>query len=325
LCPTASWAPPHTESSPRGMSESPAASPSKYNGNEIPGPGTYNHATDQRGGNYLGDAPAYSMGARKAVYTADGNSPGPVYSPEKIVSPTGQCRIGDTSNPNLFSFGNSKRFLGATTGGDPGPGQYPQSCTRTGTGMLGDAPKYGFGTSAQREVNVSPRGTRSSTGPRFISKEHAAKANFSIHSPGPLLYNPTEGLGVQLSGTGQPNSPRYTMRPRLANYQPPGGTAKGGPPGPGTYNAMTAFGAQSHSARATAASFGFGTSERHRPELQPKKTAYIGKEFERQNWGIHSPGPSMYATRQTIGPGAGVGQVKVSPSFSFGGESRFAY
>jgi hypothetical protein len=32
-------------------------------------------------------------------------------------------------------------------------------------------------------------------------------------------------------------------------------------------------------------SFGFGTSERHRPELQPKKTMYVGKDFERQNLG----------------------------------------
>jgi len=204
--------------------------------------------------------------------------------------------------------------------GDPGPGQYPQDRTRVGTGMLGDAPKYGFGTSAQREPAKSPRGKR------FISKAHATKSNYGEHSPGPLVYKLIDGLGTSYAGTGQPNSPRYTMRPRLANYQPPGSSpGKEGQPGPGTYNAMTAFGSQYHSARATAPIYGFGTSERHRPELQPKKTMYIGKDYERQNWGIHSPGPSMYATKQTIGPGAGVGQIRVSPSFSFGGESRFAY
>ena len=72
-----------------------------------------------------------------------------------------------------------------------------------------------------------------------------------------------------------------------------------------------------------ARSYGFGTSVRHRPELQPKKTVYLGKDYERQNWGINSPGPAMYPAKQTIGPGAGVGQIRLSPSFSFGGEARF--
>ena len=80
-----------------------------------------------------------------------------------------------------------------------------------------------------------------------------------------------------------------------------------------------------HSARNTAAQFSFGTSERHRPELRPKKTMYTGKDFERQNWGIHSPGPSQYNTKATIGSGQVVPQYKASPAFSFGSEDRFAY
>ena len=82
---------------------------------------------------------------------------------------------------------------------------------------------------------------------------------------------------------------------------------------------------QVHSARNTAAQFSFGTSERHRPELRPKKTMYTGKDFERQNWGIHSPGPSQYNTKATIGSGQVVPQYKASPAFSFGSEDRFAY
>lgn len=68
------------------MSESPG--PRKYNGNEIPGPGSYRHATDQRGGNYLGDAPAYSMGARKAIPKSqmEGNSPGARLPPDRTLS-----------------------------------------------------------------------------------------------------------------------------------------------------------------------------------------------------------------------------------------------
>ena len=88
---------------------------------------------------------------------------------------------------------------------------------------------------------------------------------------------------------------------------------------------MTAFGIQNHSARGTAASFSFGTSERHRPELHPKKTVYIGKDYERQNWGIHSPGPSKYEIQNTVGSTAVVPQYKNSPAFSFATESRFAY
>ena len=34
---------------------------------ELPGPGTYKHEIDNTGGGYMGDAPCYSMGARKAV------------------------------------------------------------------------------------------------------------------------------------------------------------------------------------------------------------------------------------------------------------------
>ena len=285
-------------------------------GMELPGPGTYNHSVDQRGGGYLGDAPYYTMGARKAVPKPDDQSPGPVYSP-RLITPHASGMIGDAAQ---YSFGSSKRWDTAKDG-DPGPGQYSQNSTRVGGSLMGDAPKYGFGTSSQRVMSENSRGAR------FISKEHAYKANYAIHSPGPLVYKQQEGLGQQLTGTGQPNSPRYTMRPRLVGYQPSGTSSSGGAvdqPGPGTYSASMAFGSQVHSARNSAASFSFGTSVRHRPEIHPKKTQYIGKDYERQNWGINSPGPMQYSAKATIGPN-GAPQYKTSAAYSFGSESRFAY
>ena len=139
-----------------------------------------------------------------------------------------------------------------------------------------------------------------------------------------MIYKITDGLGQQLTGTGQSNSPRYTMRPRLVGYQPSGTSAAGSAvdqPGPGTYAASAAFGQQVHSARNSAASFSFGSSVRTRPELHPKKTQYIGKDYERQNWGINSPGPMQYS-QGVIGANADP-RKKQSASFSFGSESRF--
>lgn len=117
------------------------------------------------------------------------------------------------------------------------------------------------------------------------------------------------------------------MRPRLVGYQQMSGAPAGAgavdQPGPGTYNQAMSIGNQVHSARASASSFSFGTSVRHRPELHPKKTVYIGKDFERQNWGIHSPGPSLYNTKETIGQ---VSPRRTNqPSYTFGSEDRFCY
>ena len=261
------------------------------------------------------------MGARKAVPKPDDQSPGPVYSPRQIT-PRASGPLGDAPE---FSFGSSKRFDGYHSGA-PGPGQYDQLSTRVGGSMLGDAPKFGFGTSAQRMSGVGGKGQR------FISKEHSSKSNYAVHSPGPLAYTSNQPLGSTLVGASGPNSPRYTMRPRLVGYQPSGTSAAGtsvDQPGPGTYNSAggVSFGQQVSSARNTAASFSFGTSVRHRPELNPKKTVYMGKDYERQNWGIHSPGPSVYNTKSAIGNngGSATGSYKASPAFSFGGEDRFCY
>ena len=104
-----------------------------------------------------------------------------------------------------------------------------------------------------------------------------------LFSPSAL---PQDGLGTVLVGTGYTNYPRYTMRSQLASNESAQKRAAT-TPGPGVYEQSVAFGSQTLSARSTAASFGFGTSRRSRPELEPKKTMYIGKEYERQNIGVY--------------------------------------
>ena len=41
--------------------------------------------------------------------------------------------------------------------------------------------------------------------------------------------------------------------------------------------------------------------------------------------GIHSPGPSMYEAKATLGFEAKTPQFQSSPAFAFGSEDRFAY
>jgi len=280
---------------------------------ELPGPGTYNPPNDERGHCLLGDAPSYTMGARNACFKPDVASPGPVYSP-RFLTPRSQGSIGDAP---LYSFGGSERFPPEAQKA-PGPGHYAQECTYKGGTMLGDAPAYGFGSSAQRECS-SPNGR----GKRFISHEHALKSNYGDHSPGPLVYNIQDSFGCQCSGSGQLNSPRYSMRSRVSNYTPGASPAKQAQPGPGSYSQTAGFGNQVASGRSTAPTYAFGTSQRYRPEFEPKKILYMGKAYERQSLGIHSPGPSTYGALKTFGPGSNVGRIRTTPSYSFGVESRF--
>ena len=142
---------------------------------DIPGPGSYNHISDQRGGGFLGDAPSFTMGARKSVPRPDDASPGPLYSPRMLTS----VATGPMGDAPEFSFGSSKRFPDSGTG-DPGPGQYMQSTTRIGGSLLGDAPKYGFGTDE-----------------RF--NRLARQLNDAAESPGPGSYDDKGILGEQRS------------------------------------------------------------------------------------------------------------------------------
>ena len=117
---------------------------------EIPGPGTYNYATDQTSSGFMGDAPKYTIASRKVQTKPDDASPGPIYSPrmESALEQSPQ-----------YSFGNSKRFEAGGTF-PPGPGQYESLSTRFGGSLVGDAPKYGFGTSVQRPSSEHKKGQR---------------------------------------------------------------------------------------------------------------------------------------------------------------------
>ena len=129
-----------------------------------------------------------------------------------------------------------------------------------------------------------------------------------------------------------------------------------------SYNAGGAFGPQVRAGLKSAGSYSFGSSERQSAELNYKKTTYMGKDFHHANlcapsvdppppprtrgasltgaqnrgspahvqypWaGVHSPGPLVYPSRNTIGTGSTNAGAKFNnvPSFSFGTESRFGY
>ena len=63
-------APSPTLASPQFALRMPPTSPRVPGGvPDIPGPGTYNHVSDQYGSGYLGDAPSFSMGARQGCPT----------------------------------------------------------------------------------------------------------------------------------------------------------------------------------------------------------------------------------------------------------------
>ena len=155
-----------------------------------PGPGTYKTFQDQFGGGWMGDAPAFTMSARKRQPKVDDASPGPIYSPRTLTHEG----VGPMGDAPQFSFGNSTRFASGE-GIVPGPGKYPQVTTRNGSGMMGDAAKYSFGTSPQRE----PYNGKDVRGKRFISKEHAEKSNFGLNSPG-QIYTRNDELGTYLAG-----------------------------------------------------------------------------------------------------------------------------
>ena len=94
-----------------------------------------------------------------------------------------------------------------------------------------------------------------------------------------------------------------------------------------SYDESAAFGQQVRSQMKSAGSYSFGFSERHDAQTNYKKTMYMGKDFDRGNFGVHSPGPCMYNKKSTIGDGgsSGMSKYRNTPSFSFGTEDRFMY
>ena len=226
---------------------------------------------------------------------SDPASPGPVYSPRAAES-----------NAPAYTFGTSrKEHIDAKA---PGPGHYAPAQSNRGTSSLGDGAgaAYGFGTSPQREATHSPRGNR------YISRKHAVTSNFGMDSPGPALYLLQDGFNTHLTNSARPNSPRYTIRPKLPGYNTEGarpGSAK--LPGPASYNNHGNNGA-------------FG--QQTRSQIKSAGCYSMGKKLDKANFGIHSPAPNLYSQKSSIGADGGTGsRYKNVPSFSFGTDDRFAY
>ena len=279
-----------------------------YAWDQVPGPGTYQVNCDNRSSGYMGDAPSFSLQGRKGMPKPEPASPGPVYSPRAA---------GHTGDAVSFSFGAARKELGVDR--SPGPGNYSATLDKRGTSSIGggaSGAKYGFGTSPQRENAHSPRGRP------YISKRHAQSSNFGMGSPGPMLYNLPDGMGRESVDGRIPNSPRFSMRPRLPDYNTGSPPNSARAPGPGTYKLVSAFGPQQRSELRSAGCYSFGFSDRGK-KVEP----YQGKEFDKLNFGVHSPGPMRYKLRNTLGAESTNGATKYAntPSYTFGTEDRFCY
>ena len=155
----------------------------------------------------------------------------------------------------------------------------------------------------------------------FISEKHAAHTNLGVHSPGPLKYNQQDLSGIAAgNSTTHPNSPRYTIRGHVCKLGASSQDEKQPRPGPGVYETPSSFGSQTHSARPSSCSFSFSQQTRPHEKKDLGKSAYMGKDMETPNFGLHSPGPCTYETRSKRGS-----REPAAPSFSFGSESRWAY
>ena len=81
----------------------------------------------------------------------------------------------------------------------------------------------------------------------------------------------------------------------------------------------TMFGEQCQSKRPSAPAYGFGTASReHANKL------YMSKDHAKLSSGHHSPGPSVYTLRGSVGTQAD-GRKISSANWSFGTSERFTY
>lgn len=85
-----------------------------------------------------------------------------------------------------------------------------------------------------------------------------------------------------------------------------------------THGARTMFGEQCMSKRVSAPAFGFGTASR----TQVNKL-YMSKEHSKTTGGQHSPGPSVYTLRGSVGNQPD-GRKASAPNWAFGTSDRFA-
>ena len=285
---------------------------------QIPGPGAYEVNCDQRSGGVLGaGVPKFSMAAKTAILRGGQMSPGPKYSPRTTRA---GVHINDPAEKESFdapkfTFGTSR--LPARHNKIPGPGQYESPSSLGEVPVYPKAPNFGFNKAKQREQCLSPEaGTRNA----FLSEKHAVHTNKGVHSPGPLKYNQQDLSGIAQPSTTHPNSPRYTIRGHVCKLGASNQKDLQNRPGPGLYETPSSFGSQTHSAHPSSCSFSFSHQNRPHEQKDLGKSAYMGKEMESGNFGLHSPGPCTYETRSKRGS-----REPAAPAFSFGGESRWCY
>ena len=176
----------------------------------------------------------------------------------------------------------------------PGPSLYTPTVTKTGGGLLGDAPQYTFRGDSQ------PRS--------FIET-----AFLQSSSPGPA-YNPTNQT------VAKSQAPRFSFGTERRLPSPYGRGRSG--PGPNSYRVK---GNQHGGGEfGDAPKFSFGTREQSvRPESELDRVPYISSDHERENFGalrssslcvraarmrstsrcttgVFSPGPAAYSPRESL-------------------------
>jgi hypothetical protein len=141
-------------------------------------------------------------------------------------------------------------------------------------------------------------------------------------SPGPV-YQLKGKVGAASGATAVGTSVGTRFGTEMRTGYPVHGT-----PGPGSYSPRSTFkgGVVSNGINkagdAPSSSFGRAYKPR-RPEAQLKKAEFLGKEFARENIGVHSPGPGAYLVDKNVTSNNGAGFIGDAPAFSMRPNTTF--
>ena len=165
----------------------------------IPGPGSYDVSSST-----FGEGPKYTLRSRTAYGRSAAQSPGPGYSPRALTQ-TGDRGMGDAP---AYTMGVTRR-VEEGKGAAPGPGTYSARHNQHGLGIaLGDAPAFGFGTSAQRPPSHQARGAR------YISEEMAKRSTFGLCAARTFRRNYCRALPAPSAELARPRARAGTRRGR---------------------------------------------------------------------------------------------------------------
>mmetsp|Transcript_40497 Transcript_40497/g.114708 ORF Transcript_40497/g.114708 Transcript_40497/m.114708 type:complete len:387 (-) Transcript_40497:1002-2162(-) len=158
----------------------------------------------------------------------------------------------------------------------PGPGAYSPQIDRYSAKTL-HSPSYSFAGGNMGQIDRS-----------FIRHYIAQQV-----SPGPM-YTPSKEPSSRLRSIESISFKRDAVnsRNRYEHGHPTNSPFYN--PGPGSYAVSTDPKGNKVDAGEATASYTFGNSSFHHPELELKKTCYLTAGHERENYGVHSPGPQYY-------------------------------